>query len=141
MRRILLALAGLLALALSTRSAAQSSSIILKPARVFDGDAVHDGWAVRVNLDRIDAVGPGDTVAGPAVAGATVIDLPGTTLAPGLIEGHSHVLLHAYSETTWNDQVSHEGLALRRLGQSAAREPRRQPGTGNRLQQDPVKSD
>jgi imidazolonepropionase-like amidohydrolase len=113
MRRILLALAGLLALALSTRSAAQSSSIILKPARVFDGDAVHDGWAVRVNLDRIDAVGPGDRVAGPAVAGATVIDLPGTTLAPGLIEGHSHVLLHAYSETTWNDQVSHEGLALR----------------------------
>jgi imidazolonepropionase-like amidohydrolase len=113
MRRILLALAGLLALALSTRSAAQSSSIILKPARVFDGDAVHEGWAVRVNLDRIDAVGPGDTVASPAVAGATVVDLPGTTLAPGLIEGHSHVLLHAYSETTWNDQVAHEGLALR----------------------------
>jgi imidazolonepropionase-like amidohydrolase len=113
MRKILLALAGLFALALSTRSAAQSSSIILKPARVFDGDAVHEGWAVRVNLDRIDAVGPGDTVAGPAVAGATVIDLPGTTLAPGLIEGHSHVLLHAYSETTWSDQVSHEGLALR----------------------------
>jgi imidazolonepropionase-like amidohydrolase len=113
MRRILLALAGLLALALSTRSAAQSSSIILRPARVFDGDAVHEGWAVRVNLDRIDAVGPGDTVASPAVAGSTVIDLPGTTLAPGLIEGHSHVLLHAYSETPWNDQVSHEGLALR----------------------------
>jgi imidazolonepropionase-like amidohydrolase len=113
MRRILLALAGLLALALSTRSAAQSSSIILKPARVFDGDAVHEGWAVGVKLDRIDAVGPGDAVAGAAVDGTTVIDLPGTTLAPGLIEGHSHVLLHAYSETTWNDQVAHEGLALR----------------------------
>jgi imidazolonepropionase-like amidohydrolase len=110
---MLLAVAGLLAFGLSSRHSAQSSSIILKPARVFDGDAVHEGWAVRVSLDRIDAVGPGDTVAGPAAAGATVIDLPGTTLAPGLIEGHSHVLLHAYSETTWNDQVAHEGLALR----------------------------
>ena len=32
---------------------------------------------------------------------------------PGLVEGHSHILLHAYNETTWNDQVLHEGLALR----------------------------
>src|SRR4029078_1630815 len=35
------------------------------------------------------------------------------TLMPGLVEGHSHVLLHAYSETSWTDQVSREGLALR----------------------------
>ena len=32
---------------------------------------------------------------------------------PGLIEGHSHVLLHPYNETTWNDQVLHEGLGVR----------------------------
>ncbi len=36
-----------------------------------------------------------------------------STLLPGLVEGHSHVMLHAYSETPWNDQVAHEGLALR----------------------------
>jgi len=83
---------------------------ILKPARVFDGEAIHDGWAVRVKGDRIEAVGPLDGVAAP---GATVIDLPGTTLTPGLVEGHSHVLLHAYDETSWTDQVSREGLALR----------------------------
>jgi imidazolonepropionase-like amidohydrolase len=83
---------------------------ILRPARVFDGDAVHDGWAVRVKGERIDAVGP---EAGIAVPGAKVIDLPGTTLTPGLVEGHSHILLHAYSETSWTDQVSKEGLALR----------------------------
>ena len=35
------------------------------------------------------------------------------TLMPGLIEGHSHILLHPYNETSWNDQVLHEGLALR----------------------------
>src|SRR5437899_2616104 len=83
---------------------------VLKPARVFDGEAIHDGWAVRVRGERIDAVGPLDGVTAP---GARVIDLPGTTLTPGLVEGHSHVLLHAYSETSWNDQVSREGLALR----------------------------
>ena len=83
---------------------------ILKPARVFDGDTMHDGWAVRVKGERIDAVGPDASVAAP---GANVIDLPGTTLTPGLVEGHSHVLLHAYSETSWTDQVSREGLALR----------------------------
>ena len=83
---------------------------VLKPARVFDGDVMHDGWAVRVKGDRIDAVGPEASI---AAAGAKVIDLPGTTLTPGLVEGHSHILLHAYSETSWTDQVSHEGLALR----------------------------
>jgi imidazolonepropionase-like amidohydrolase len=83
---------------------------ILKPARVFDGESLHEGWAVRVKGDRIDAAGA-DAAAG--AAGATTIDLPGTTLMPGLVEGHSHVLLHAYSETSWTDQVSREGLALR----------------------------
>ena len=83
---------------------------ILRPTRVFDGDAMHDGWAVRVRGDRIDAVGAAESV---AAAGARVVDLPGTTLTPGLVEGHSHVLLHAYNETTWNDQVAHEALALR----------------------------
>ena len=83
---------------------------ILKPARVFDGETMHEGWAVRVRGDRIDAVGAESAVAS---AGAKVIDLPGTTLMPGLVEGHSHILLHAYSETSWTDQVSREGLALR----------------------------
>jgi imidazolonepropionase-like amidohydrolase len=35
------------------------------------------------------------------------------TLLPGFVEAHSHVLLHPYSETSWNDQVAHEALALR----------------------------
>lgn len=71
---------------------------------------MHEGWAVRVRGERIDAVGTEASVASP---GANVVDLPGTTVMPGLVEGHSHILLHAYNETTWNDQVMHEGLALR----------------------------
>jgi imidazolonepropionase-like amidohydrolase len=84
--------------------------VLLKPARVFDGDAMHDGWVVRVRGDRIDAVGPAVSV---SPQGARLIDLPGTTLLPGLIEGHSHVLLHPYNETSWNDQVLREPLGLR----------------------------
>jgi imidazolonepropionase-like amidohydrolase len=94
-------------------SAEQSESagtIVLRPARVFDGEAAHDGWAVRVKGDRVDVAGPSASV---ATAGAKVIDLPGATLLPGLVEGHSHVLLHPYNETTWNDQVAHESLGLR----------------------------
>ena len=84
--------------------------VVLKPARVFDGAATHEGWAVRVSGNRIDAAGPAANVTSQA---ADVIDLPGTTLLPGLIEGHSHVLLHAYDETSWNDQVLKEPLGLR----------------------------
>jgi imidazolonepropionase-like amidohydrolase len=83
---------------------------VLKPARVFDGETMHEGWAVRVRGDRIDAAGPAASI---DTAGAKVVELPGATVLPGLVEGHSHILLHAYNETPWNDQVSHEGLALR----------------------------
>jgi imidazolonepropionase-like amidohydrolase len=87
-----------------------ATPIVLKPARVFDGEAMHENWAVRVKGDRIEAAGP---ASGIDTSGAKMVDLPGATLLPGLVEGHSHILLHAYSETPWNDQVAHEGLALR----------------------------
>src|SRR5215213_289562 len=74
---------------------------ILKPAHVFDGESgqLHDNWAVLVHGDKIAGVGPAGSIT-PA-AGAKVIDLPGLTLMPGLIEAHSHVLLHPYTETVW----------------------------------------
>jgi imidazolonepropionase-like amidohydrolase len=86
---------------------------LLEPDRVFDGvsGTLHDGWAVLVRGDRIEGAGPAAAL--PPHADATTIALPGTTLLPGLIEAHSHVLLHPYNETSWNDQVLHEGLALR----------------------------
>ena len=88
----------------------QAVTMILKPARVFDGDAIHEGWVVRVEGDRIRAAGPAASV---SATGGTVVDLPGTTLLPGLVEGHSHVLLHPYDETKWDDQVLHESLGVR----------------------------
>ena len=81
------------------------------PARVFDGETAHEGWAVAVRVDRIESAGPAVSTATPA--GAKVFDLPGATLLPGLIEMHRHVLLHPCNETTWYDQVAREALALR----------------------------
>ncbi len=72
---------------------------------------MHAGWVVVVRGDRIDAAGPAASTTVPA--GARTIALTGTTLMPGMIEGHSHLLLHPYNETVWNDQVLREPLALR----------------------------
>jgi imidazolonepropionase-like amidohydrolase len=89
------------------------SLVLLRPAAVWDGvsDAAQAGWTVLVRGSMIAAVGPAATVGSPA--GATVVDLPGATLVPGMIEAHSHVLLHPYNEAQWNDQVMREPLALR----------------------------
>jgi imidazolonepropionase-like amidohydrolase len=90
---------------------AQPSSIVLRPAAVFDGQNVHSGWSVAVSGDRISAAGPSDKISAPA--NARTIDLPNETLLPGMIEGHSHLFLHPYNETSWNDQVTNESFALR----------------------------
>lgn len=103
-----------LALLLAAPGVAQAQpSILLKPDRVFDGLAgpAHPGWVVLVKGDKITAVGPADEVQAPA--DARVIALPGTTLLPGLIDAHSHLLLHAYTEAPWDDQVLKEPLAER----------------------------
>jgi imidazolonepropionase-like amidohydrolase len=107
-RRI--ALAVLFTLALP--AAAPGQNTLLRPDRVFDGREMHDGWVVLVRGDRIAAAGPADRV---AAAGTTVVDLAGTTLVPGLIEGHTHLFLHPYDEVAWNDQVLKESRAERTL--------------------------
>jgi imidazolonepropionase-like amidohydrolase len=86
---------------------------LLLPARVFDGVTArpHEGWAVLVRGDRIEAAGPRGQLRVPS--DAVTVDLRGLTLLPGLIDAHSHLLLHPYNETSWDDQVLHEPLALR----------------------------
>jgi imidazolonepropionase-like amidohydrolase len=95
---------------LCASTASAQTSFVLRPQRVFDGTAMHSGWEVVVTGDRIVAAGPAGRT---RPAGARVLDLSGMTLLPGLIEGHSHLLLHPYDETPWNDQVLFEPLALR----------------------------
>jgi imidazolonepropionase-like amidohydrolase len=81
---------------------------LLVPDRVWDGEAMREGWSVLVRDGLIEAAGPD-----LSAAGATELGLPGTTLLPGLIEGHSHLLLHPYDETPWTDQVLLESHAER----------------------------
>jgi len=111
MRALLFLLCLVCVLPQSQQTAPAETLYLLKPAHVFDGESaqLHDNWVVLVRGEKIEAVGPASTVP----AGAKVIDLPGLTLMPGLIEAHSHVLLHPYTETVWNDQVARESLSLR----------------------------
>jgi imidazolonepropionase-like amidohydrolase len=74
--------------------------------RVFDGENMHEGWAVITEGDKIVAAGPKEKVKEPT--GATKINFPNTTLTPGLIEGHSHLLLYPYNITDWDTQVLKE---------------------------------
>lgn len=94
-------------------SQASTNIHLLLPARVFDPQdaAIHEGWVVLVNSNKINAVGPARDV--PVPPNALKISLPGTTLLPGLMDIHSHIFLHPYNETLWNDQVLKEPLAYR----------------------------
>ena len=80
---------------------------LLKPDRVFDGEQMHEGWQVLVKNNKIEAVGIINN------KNAEIIELKGCTLLPGLIEGHSHLFLHPYNETSWDDQVLKESNAER----------------------------
>src|SRR3954469_3458275 len=106
--------ASLVALALTVLPVvAADPPILLKPERVFDGTtaAPHAGWVVLVKGEKIAAAGPADGITVPK--DAKVIDLPGTTLLPGLIDAHSHLLLYPYDKGPWDDQVLKESLAER----------------------------
>ena len=89
----------------------QDTTFIIKPARVFDGVDMHQDWEVAYKGNKIIYAGSGtfNQLIGPIKR----IDMPNTTLLPGLIEGHSHLFLHAYNEVSWNDQVLKESRAER----------------------------
>ncbi len=86
------------------------SFILLKPDRVFDGEEMHAGWVVLVKENKIEAAG---AMKFKLPANTRIIELKGTTLLPGFIEGHAHLFLHPYNEVTWNDQVLKESRAER----------------------------
>lgn len=100
---------------LTLPAAAAQNAYLLVPERVFTAEdaATHAGWVVAVAGDKIVAVGPADKVAAPA--GAETIALPGATLLPGLMDLHSHLYLHPYNETLWNDQVLKEPVDYRTI--------------------------
>jgi imidazolonepropionase-like amidohydrolase len=90
-----------------------SAQLLLRPDRVFDGFKTHDAWVVLIQQDTIAYAGPEKEFQLPLET--EVMELTGMTLLPGLIEGHSHLLLHPYNETSWNDQVLKESPAERAI--------------------------
>lgn len=84
---------------------------LLIPDKVFDGEVMHNGWVVLIEGNRIIKVGQRSTLSD--LEGVTEIKMEGHTLIPGLIEGHAHILLYPYNQTTWNDQVLKESDAYR----------------------------
>ncbi len=115
-RRLVATFGLFLALAGGGVSRAQApTAVLLRPDRVFTADdaVAHAGWAVLVTGDTITAVGPAGGITPPP--GAKVIELAGDTLLPGLMDIHSHLFLHPYNETPWDDQVLKEQLAYRTL--------------------------
>jgi len=111
MRRLLTALALILAPGL----AAAAQPVLLKPARVWTAENAgppHEGWAVLVKDGKIAAVGPAAQI---DATGAEIVDLPGATVIPGLMDLHSHLFLHPYNETLWDDQVLKETPTYRTL--------------------------
>ncbi|MDB5123078.1 MAG: dihydroorotase [Mucilaginibacter sp.] len=90
---------------------ASDSYTLFKPDRVFDGQQMHAGWWVLIKGNHIEAAGEPASISVPA--STKIIELKGMTLMPGLIEGHSHLFLHPYNETSWNDQVLTESRAER----------------------------
>ena len=90
---------------------ADASVLVNAHVLASDGSSWLDGRAVVLRSERIEAI--------VAVADAPThgerVDLGGRYLIPGLIDLHSHLLLHPYDETSWNDQVLTESLELRTI--------------------------
>ena len=89
------------------------SQTLLKPDRIFDGTTMHDDWVLIVSDNHISYVGPSSGAEN--LKRTKIIELQGSTLMPGIIEGHSHILLHPYNETSWNDQVLKESSSERAI--------------------------
>jgi imidazolonepropionase-like amidohydrolase len=94
--------------------------IVLHGAHVLSpaGDAWLDGRDVLLVDGRITAIAaPAELRAPPD---AQVLDVAGLHVVPGLIDLHTHLLLHPYDEASWDDQVLKESLELRTLRAAAA---------------------
>ncbi len=74
--------------------------------RLFDGTEMHSKWGVLTDGPKIIKVGPKDQIDIPS--NATIINYGDATITPGLIEGHSHLLLYPYNITDWDTQVLKE---------------------------------
>lgn len=79
--------------------------------RLFDGTEMHTKWGVLTVGGKIVTIGPKEQISIPD--DAIVVGYGDATILPGLIEGHSHLLLYPYNITDWDTQVLKETDAYR----------------------------
>jgi imidazolonepropionase-like amidohydrolase len=89
-----------------------SQSMMIRCDRVFDGVEMHYDWVVVTESEYIVFAGREKDYIQPV---DTILSFENSTLMPGMIEGHSHVLLYPYDQTSWNDQVLKESRSLRAI--------------------------
>lgn len=85
---------------------------LLKAERLFDGEKLEQNKVILIKGNEILEVGEEKEISGQ---GCMVMDFGNATIMPGMIEGHSHLLLHPYNEVSWNDQVLKESIAERAI--------------------------
>ena len=98
--------------AVSALAAEQPALTAIRAGRLLDvgGERVRENVVVVVEGDRIREVGTS------VPAGATLIDLTGQTLMPGLIDAHTHVLLQGDATAAdYDAQLLGESLPYRAL--------------------------
>jgi len=95
-----------------------AQTIVLEHAHVLsdDGSEFLSGYSVVVAGGKIESVAREPKLPDDAKR----IDLSGTWLIPGLMDLHSHLLLHPYDEAAWNDQVLQESHELRTIRATVA---------------------
>jgi imidazolonepropionase-like amidohydrolase len=93
---------------------AQNSEFkLIKAPLIFDGVDMVSDHAVLIQGDIIIGFDRASKLTIPK--DCQIIEFTNGTLMPGMIEGHSHLLLHPYDETPWNDQVLKESQAERAI--------------------------
>ena len=84
---------------------------VIHTSWLYDGETVRAGWILYIKDDLIVFAGPAKAFLVPE--DVTQIDLTESYVIPGMIDAHTHLLLHPYDETSWNDQVLVESVAER----------------------------
>ncbi len=118
----------LAALIPTTTGLAQSAekppkTTIIKAGRLIDVRAgrVLTGQAILVEGDRVKAVGETDDIVKSAPKDATLVDLSRSTVLPGLIDCHTHVLLQGdITQADYDEQLLKESIPYRTIRATVA---------------------
>jgi imidazolonepropionase-like amidohydrolase len=107
-------------LCLRSSLAADNNAILITGAKILDVHAgrVVEGRDLLLSGGKISQIRPSGQCTPPAEV--QKLDLSGLVVMPGLIDLHTHLLLHPYDEAVWDDQVLKESLEFRTIRATVA---------------------